>query len=1111
MTKRGTGRTTTTLVPLKGLEESSPLPASRRSARSRKSEIGSSPIKGGGVAALVRKRGRQTTFGEDDAGRDLSVGATPGKRGRGRPRKSLPVVGDEDVVMMEGERSEPAAKSPAKKARGRRKAISPNNIAQDEDVDGDLFGRRGKPLVRDGSVALGETSPNRSGSASPRKGVSAAHSDSTAVSKTAQRSDSLKDTSQHDLNSARNDRRRSETPSHTTHPPLSTAAEDDHVGGDVQAMLGDPTIDHREFDSILESEGFSMVSLESIESARQNLSSITNQSLRSQAESAKTKESFLTDPALHPPRLGERTPAVDGFENGGIADIQQEASLDGGNPLIVNSSSQYSKSVGGSRKTISPHQPKHGTGKSVSFSALNEVIEPDSSEPSARQASVTTRYAAEKQPFNQTTPVRVDSSRKLPPPIQQEVPPNSSNPASKPKRETPKLSGVVRTAIALQGVLDSNGRETSVQGSSLRSPYISPANRRSSNNVAGKSPKERLDDLFEGFGAGTRRELRAGLRLGEELARRHKLAAQAQQVGEPSGELASEEDMLTEPNDTGYPKLPTPEDKDDYALAIPAPTPQQEIEYPSLQPEQLLSPERSEREDEMDWQVDTPVKTQDLSLSDPISDQDTSEETLASSFTQAREAQWQREREAVSREIQMANSSQVIVINSDDTEAVDEQEALQDEASSAVDVNIRQPETNSANHSQASQTIDEALFTEEIVKPRRSKIPSPWRRDSQMVYSDEATEDPSGLFWQPDQRAIQLAKEREERKRRKESHLDVSGMLKPTEKVNEETRAITDDSMDARVQQELQKKAEFVVVEETISQVEMTVKSSYHSEEVIVAAAQGVQTPGVDAGAEETCHSEEAVATVQEQHLEIEANAEAIYDSEEDMMFAEGEQSPDVESNAETIYYSDAEAEAEVEEASYAASDDELPTPESESVDEDTEYNLEAHEASITSNAHTKPAAPRASQSTSWLRKITSIASSLFWDTTPKESWTNAHYLLLDTLYQSAKTDMTAFPYNPDGGLWGFRIYLGTTLVYNNYQLKISKSHVAIAQAFREQLRVASLKVGGDGSVEWGEYYLVKRLFSLMVGEDMRAKGIPFPEQDAQGREVRRDEGGWWG
>jgi len=804
-TKRGTGRTTTTLVPLKGLEDFSPPLASRRSARSRKSNVISSPPKGGGVAALVRKRGRRLMSGEDDVGRDLSVGATPGKRARGRPRKSLPVVDDEDVVMMEA-----AAGKPKPKA---------------------------TPLVK--------------------------------------------------------------------------------------------------------------------------------------------------------------------------------------------------KSRGERKATIK-------------------------------------------------TPMRVEASPRLPPPIQQGGLPNSSAPTSKAKRDTPKLSRVVWAGIALQGVLDNNAREINPRRSSLRSPYVSPANKGSS----GKSPKERLDDLFEGFGPGTRRELRAGLRLGEELARRHKLAAQAQRVGEPSALVATEDDMFTEANDTGYPKLPTPEDKDDYALAVPAPAPQQVIEYPSLQPEQLLSPERSEREeeDEMDWQVETPVKTQNLNISDSISEQDISKEPVASTYSEEREAQWQREREVISRQIEAANSSQVIVINSDDTEAVDEKSTLQDDDGNATDVDIFQAEASPNNYARASASVDGDLFPEEVAKPRRSKIPSPWRRNSQMVYSDEATEYPSGLFWQPDQRAIQLAKEREERRRRKDGHLDVSGMLKTTEKVKEEMRAITNDSTDVKIDQVLQSEVEIIVKEEQTLQLKTIVESSCHSKEAMV-TAHGKPSSEIESDREESEYSEEATAPVHgDQSPEVASNSEDLYDSEDDMTTAERDRGSETESNAESTYYSEAEEEEEEEAAEPPTRQYSRPTKITPA------HYLQAYLKEIR-KAPPKPVAP---EPTTWLGKLTSIACS-FLKVTPNKSdtWTDAEYLLLNALYQRAKVDATYCPFNPNGGIWGFRLCLGHTLVCGkNYSLKIAKRHLGIVDTFREIVRIARLSNGGDGSVEWGDYEVVQRLFSVIVCEDMRARGI---------------------
>jgi len=91
----------------------------------------------------------------------------------------------------------------------------------------------------------------------------------------------------------------------------------------------------------------------------------------------------------------------------------------------------------------------------------------------------------------------------------------------------------------------------------------------------------------------------------------------------------------------------------------------------------------------------------------------------------------QREREAVSKQIEEANTSQVIFINSD---SKDEQEPSEDEE----DYDIWQAEARSSEHvNERSSEAVIALLTNEAPKPKRSKIPRSWRQKSQVVYSDE--------------------------------------------------------------------------------------------------------------------------------------------------------------------------------------------------------------------------------------------------------------------------------------------------------------------------------------------------------------------------------------
>ncbi|KAL9106157.1 MAG: hypothetical protein Q9187_008600 [Circinaria calcarea] len=114
-----------------------------------------------------------------------------------------------------------------------------------------------------------------------------------------------------------------------------------------------------------------------------------------------------------------------------------------------------------------------------------------------------------------------------------------------------------------------------------------------------------------------------------------------------------------------------------------------------------------------------------------------------------REAEWQREREAISKQIQEANTSQVIVINSDEEqgdgryEEDDEGEDRDDDDD--VDIWLSAAQL-SHQLDQGLLKAPETLAPGQMIKPRRSKLPSPWRRRSRVVYSDEAAPSGNDLF-----------------------------------------------------------------------------------------------------------------------------------------------------------------------------------------------------------------------------------------------------------------------------------------------------------------------------------------------------------------------------
>ncbi|KAL8728662.1 MAG: hypothetical protein Q9166_005226 [cf. Caloplaca sp. 2 TL-2023] len=324
------------------------------------------------------------------------------------------------------------------------------------------------------------------------------------------------------------------------------------------------------------------------------------------------------------------------------------------------------------------------------------------------------------------------------------IPPPPPEPASaqpsaremhKPTTGTPRLARVVRAGIALQGVLTS-ARQHHAPGS--LGPWINHSSPLSS----AASPKDRLDELFSGFGPGTRRELRAGLRLGEELAKRQKLETGSSQI--------TNEDVFAPGSEVQYPQLP---DSGSYSLKVPRPA---MANSPSLSNIQLPSPAESAvdaDDDRMSWKFDT--LQSNVALVDsakgqsPHIGQSENNSPLINRRLMEKEAECQREREAISKRIQDANSSQVIVVDSDD----------ENEDSAGVmdrdDGDIWQEEAQNSDANQPIIDIPPILFQDGVKKPRRSQLPSPWMRKSHDVLQTPSVSNDSDLFWQPSQIVVE--------------------------------------------------------------------------------------------------------------------------------------------------------------------------------------------------------------------------------------------------------------------------------------------------------------------------------------------------------------------
>ncbi|KAL8639740.1 MAG: hypothetical protein Q9226_008838, partial [Calogaya cf. arnoldii] len=360
-----------------------------------------------------------------------------------------------------------------------------------------------------------------------------------------------------------------------------------------------------------------------------------------------------------------------------------------------------------------------------------------SSLPSARGSSGMTsgsKRLPKSSPFfssrRHVTPSDSDHSPPPPPPPKVGTVQQSTRELQKPTSGTPRLARVVRAGIALQGVLSpARQRHTSA----TLAPWLNHSSPMSSTT----SPKERLDELFNGFGPGTCRELRAGLRLGEELAKRQ--TPEANRSG-----LEANEDVFAPDSEVRYPQLSASEN---YSLTIPDAA---RTSSPSFSNPQLPSPARSEAaadDDRMSWRFDTiqsnPVQTNIAKRYTTVADDLEAKSSPVNQTMLEREAQYQREREAISKQIDEANSSQVIVVNSDE-----EDEALV-EPTSEDDGDIWQEEAQINGSRPSTSDIPPIFLQNQPRKPRRSQLPSPWMRKTQDLRSSSPAPNDSDLFWQP--------------------------------------------------------------------------------------------------------------------------------------------------------------------------------------------------------------------------------------------------------------------------------------------------------------------------------------------------------------------------
>jgi hypothetical protein len=717
-TQPSIGPTTTTTIPLKEAGES--IPASRKSGVNPRKLLGR-PRKRPGTPkpTVAGQRNGMIMSPENRKQNEASQIATTPKRGRGRPRKSLggptgtldeksekqnntahvSPLRDVDDLGLPVDIAGPRRRGRGKASTPRKHTTQPSNLYQESAQDMRVGLNTSDRAVNQpqaiglkrkmDTVTSPETAQRIKRSHAVRPSLEKELSELTTTSELA--SDLAEAPTKNRLSDSVRTHPQDRTLISGISPILEAYRNNDYGDQEVGKSeieearnssstgghpFSDPTNEHPEFDSILESEGFSMISFSSLQTRK-----------TSPRINGRGRQDIKGDPDLE-------------------TNLEEEAIF---------------------RSILSPLQHP------ISEFEADNRFKANSEEIRAIPFSIGIDHIV--QSDGDQTPSAMLLEPSNPPPLQTLSSQNASRMLNEVTDSTPKIVRVVRAGTALQGVM---------RPEELGENFGIEASRELELSDFSRSPPERgPKNLFDGFGAGTQRELRAGLRLGEELAKRRPGSTSQISAGNSPGEDGEFIHEMRSEN------LGSPSSNKILDSSLD-PGSQQHISHPVVSNLQLPSPDRSEvdaDDDQMSLHANTPARSDEYSrenrdLQGQGITQDSSDNFH--NTTLQREAEWQLEREAVVRQIEMANSSRVIIIDGD-TGLQDEQQSMEVMEES----DIWQAEARLFDEDSNCSTEESRRFIQnQTSKPRRSRIPSPWRRQGSSrptVKGDNG----SDLFWQP--------------------------------------------------------------------------------------------------------------------------------------------------------------------------------------------------------------------------------------------------------------------------------------------------------------------------------------------------------------------------
>jgi hypothetical protein len=683
-------RTKTTTVPLKDADATSPV---KRRGRPRKSETTSAKAKRSGtpVKRTANSKARASSIGAEGSAADVDTDA-PAKKRRGRPRKSIqPPTEDEETLAVE-ESSAPVATvfddSPSKEPEVEKAVQIEDDVATIH-----------TPLMSMPVIETTFATPQEQQQWSAKDKVA----DKTCLLPPARKHDKTPQTLkayeepmrftplQTEL--SQKIRARKGTPAHKTKVVLeiSSDEESDEDSGihtplmtdeDAPEVRNQPTVEPAEIMEFEAPEDDDYIEEDGVQDA-------TNFAFEEGAT-----------------RMPDDTTILES-ENFSMVSVDS----------LPSSGGLTSPAYGPMGRT--PTGPSQGTTQDSAYLKI-----PPAELPQLRNSPAATSDSSHSHSYNAQTAALVNPSLPVAPSRHKTPSIESRSPSHPPpivaaqlsptEAATPKIGRVVKAGVALQGLLDPN-RVTPEAG-----------------------PSKLIDeDLFRGFSERTRKELQAGLRLGEQLAQqgppsvRNSPALSSPIKARMEGNAG--DDVFAPRAKDRKSRLLTPEDQDDYKMASPPATHVADVQYPSLNisdPEsQLLSPARSE--DEMSWRVDTP----------PVRGNTARFMTVSNEAGQAiRGREINKSNTAGSEHKQSIHGGQVDGGQVDGGHRNAQNNDIWEEEASRSSDSL---ESNLRPADELPQLQD--LFAQDgLVKPARGKLPKTWRRKSSgnFQYSDEAEEIP---------------------------------------------------------------------------------------------------------------------------------------------------------------------------------------------------------------------------------------------------------------------------------------------------------------------------------------------------------------------------------